>query len=49
VRAPVPLAQVPVRAVAGRAGRARHTPAEAWLGRPPPRLRPVLTGRRALT
>jgi hypothetical protein len=34
VRALVPLVQVPPRAVWGRAGRAAHTSAEAWLGRP---------------
>ena len=34
VRALVPLVQVPPRAVWGAAGLARHTPAEAWLGRP---------------
>jgi len=34
VRATVPLVQVPPRAVWGRAGQARHTPAEAWLGHP---------------
>lgn len=34
VRALVPLVQVPPRAVWGRAGQARHTPAETWLGRP---------------
>jgi Winged helix DNA-binding domain len=34
VRALVPLVQVPPRAVWGQAGQARHTPAEAWLGRP---------------
>ncbi len=33
VRALVPLVQVPPRAVWGAAGLARHTPAEAWLGR----------------
>jgi Winged helix DNA-binding domain len=34
VRCLVPLVQVPPRAVWGAAGLARHTPAEAWLGRP---------------
>jgi Winged helix DNA-binding domain len=34
VRALVPLVQVPPRAVWGRAGQARHAPAETWLGRP---------------
>jgi hypothetical protein len=34
VRSLVPLVQVPPRAVWGAAGLARHTPAEAWLGRP---------------
>ena len=34
VRALVPLVQVPPRAVWGQAGRAAHTSAEAWLGRP---------------
>ena len=34
MRALVPLVQVPPRAVWGAAGLARHTPAEAWLGRP---------------
>jgi hypothetical protein len=34
VRALVPLVQVPPRAVWGRAGQARHTSAESWLGRP---------------
>jgi hypothetical protein len=34
VRALVPLVQVPPRAVWGASGLARHTPAEAWLGRP---------------
>jgi hypothetical protein len=34
VRALVPLVQVPPRAVWGQAGQARHTSAEAWLGRP---------------
>ena len=34
VRALVPLIQVPPRAVWGAAGQARHTSAEAWLGRP---------------
>jgi len=33
VRALVPLVQVPPRAVWGAAGQARHTSAEAWLGR----------------
>ena len=34
VRALVPLVQVPPRAVWGKAGQARHTSAESWLGRP---------------
>jgi hypothetical protein len=34
IRALVPLIQVPPRAVWGAAGQARHTSAEAWLGRP---------------
>jgi hypothetical protein len=34
VRALVPLVQVPPRAVWGKAGQARHAPAESWLGRP---------------
>jgi len=34
VRALVPLVQVPPRAVWGRAGQARHTSAEHWLGQP---------------
>jgi hypothetical protein len=34
VRALVPLVQVPPRAVWGRAGQARHTSAETWLGAP---------------
>ena len=34
VRALVPLVQVPPRAGWGASGLARHTPAEAWLGRP---------------
>jgi hypothetical protein len=34
VRALVPLVQVPPRAVWGKSGLARHTPAEEWLGRP---------------
>jgi hypothetical protein len=34
VRALVPLVQVPPRAVWGKAGQARHTSAEAWLGAP---------------
>ncbi|MDR3034035.1 MAG: winged helix DNA-binding domain-containing protein, partial [Kitasatospora sp.] len=34
VRGLVPLVQVPPRAVWGATGLARHTPAEAWLGRP---------------
>jgi hypothetical protein len=34
VRAFVPLVQVPPRAVWGRAGQARHTSAEHWLGQP---------------
>jgi hypothetical protein len=33
IRALVPLVQVPPRAVWGAAGQARHTSAEAWLGR----------------
>jgi hypothetical protein len=36
VRALVPLVQVPPRAVWGTGGRALHTSAEAWLGRPLP-------------
>jgi len=35
VRTLVPLVQVPPRAVWGAAGQARHTSAEAWLGRSP--------------
>lgn len=34
VRATVPLVQVPPRGVWGQSGVARHTSAEAWLGRP---------------
>ncbi len=34
VRALVPLVQVPPRAVWGKAGQARHAPAESWLGLP---------------
>jgi hypothetical protein len=34
VRALVPLVQVPPRGVWGRAGKAAHTSAESWLGRP---------------
>jgi len=34
VRAFVPLVQVPPRAVWGRAGQARHTSADLWLGQP---------------
>jgi hypothetical protein len=34
VRALVPLVQVPPRAVWGKAGQARHTSVEAWLGAP---------------
>src|SRR6516165_7818542 len=34
IRVLVPLVQVPPRAVWGAAGQARHTSAEAWLGRP---------------
>jgi hypothetical protein len=34
IRALVPLVQVPPRAVWGLAGRAAHTSAESWLGRP---------------
>ncbi|HEY0718415.1 MAG TPA: winged helix DNA-binding domain-containing protein, partial [Streptosporangiaceae bacterium] len=34
VRALVPLVQVPPRAVWGKSGLARHTPADVWLGRP---------------
>jgi hypothetical protein len=34
VRGLVPLVQVPPRAVWGKAGQARHTSAESWLGRP---------------
>jgi hypothetical protein len=34
VRARIPLVQVPPRAVWGKAGLARHTPADVWLGRP---------------
>jgi len=34
VRARVPLVQVPPRAVWGKSGLARHTPADVWLGRP---------------
>jgi hypothetical protein len=36
VRALIPLVQVPPRAVWGKAGLARHTSAEAWLGSSPP-------------
>ncbi|MGD0685420.1 MAG: winged helix DNA-binding domain-containing protein [Streptosporangiaceae bacterium] len=45
VRALVPLVQVPPRAVWGAAGRAAHTSAESWLGRPldrDPPLEPVV-------
>jgi Winged helix DNA-binding domain len=38
VRALVPLVQVPPRAVWGKAGQARHTSAEAWLGPRPDEL-----------
>ena len=34
VRARVPLVQVPPRAVWGKSGLARHTPADVWLGQP---------------
>jgi hypothetical protein len=34
VRARIPLVQVPPRAVWGKSGLARHTPADVWLGRP---------------
>ena len=34
VRCRVPLVQVPPRAVWGKSGLARHTPADVWLGRP---------------
>jgi hypothetical protein len=36
VRCRVPLVQVPPRAVWGKSGLARHTPADVWLGRPAP-------------
>ena len=36
VRARVPLVQVPPRAVWGKSGLARHTPADVWLGRTRP-------------
>ena len=35
IRAWVPLVQVPPRGVWGRSGKAAHTTAESWLGRPP--------------
>jgi len=41
VRCRVPLVQVPPRAVWGKSGLARHTPADVWLDRPKPEPQPA--------